>query len=86
VREWRTGLDGVGDLLDLDAVAEHEVGLGRALGEDDTGAIQQLDVLVDVHLLHGARVAGGGAHAHGALSLQAVDQTALADVRVAYYK
>ncbi len=46
-----TRSDGVFKLFDLHAVSEDKIGFGASRREDDTGAIQQLDVLVYMNFL-----------------------------------
>ena len=52
--------------------------------EDDSGGIQENDVLVELDLLHDLGDAGGVAGGRGPLALHGVDQGALADVREAH--
>jgi len=46
-----TRSDGIFELFDLHAVSEDKIGFGASRREDDTGAIQQLDVLVYMNFL-----------------------------------
>jgi hypothetical protein len=48
----------VDELLNLDAVAQHRRRVILRVREDDTGAVEQLDVLVQVHFLQGLGHAG----------------------------
>ena len=47
-----TRRDRVGQAFDLDTVSQNDFGAGVIIfGKDDTGAVNQLNVLVDVHFL-----------------------------------
>mmetsp|Transcript_16355 Transcript_16355/g.53442 ORF Transcript_16355/g.53442 Transcript_16355/m.53442 type:complete len:482 (-) Transcript_16355:778-2223(-) len=76
------------ELFDFDGVAERcgcrrlaPALLRRCARKDDTGRVDELHVLVELHLLRGFRKPGRCTHRHRARSLKAVDQRALAHVR-----
>ena len=56
VRETHTGLGGVREGVDVDAVAENDVRVRVAGGEDNARGVQELDVLVKGHSLLGVCV------------------------------
>jgi hypothetical protein len=71
------------NLLDLDAVAQCDLDTICGLVEHDTGTIQQTHVFIEMDLLHGFGESRSGSDSNCARALQAIDQTALADIRVA---
>ncbi len=74
--------DNVWDPLDLDAISQNDSHVSLILRKDNARAVKQPDVGVEVHLLSNFGHTRGSPNVHGFVSLQRVDQAALADVGV----